>query len=466
MRRNFKVAPPTYAFKLSLITTATGAVIYETDSITTMITYMSTYTLVADTTLRFNTSDNFTISSTLDVVNNTAFTLTITTATTGFFPSIDGQNTVLTLFTISGGNIVVDGITFKNAVVQATDVGQMIFRIFGAFDNATIRNCTFSHGFCAIRGTDNLTNITIEDCKIFQVDSGGFRLGNGANPFPDLTNLTITRCQFIDDLNGGVIPNGYGSRYNPIVLLKGASTVSVSNCIFEETQEGAIAIETSDPVTISNIQCYDTGIANPADYMIKVDGCTNVIVQNCFVQANSAYTNGACLGIIFSSDIRVYYCSLVSPNTQGLSLLRSKVVEEIAGNIIVNGIYYPVDNTSYTGTIATDYQSENNDIMTAVDNFTSIIEILDTTYSGTFRVTIEFSPLPFADYQSVELRGQNSQIGLNSQVLITGAINTGRVVLPSPTSLGYKLVAAQISTITTDCTGTTRTYPTNAGAFN
>lgn len=470
MRRNIKAPNPTYTFKLSLITDSTGVAIYETDSITAMFSYLSTYTLVANTTLRFNTSDNYVITSTLSLNNNTAFTLTIRNIK-GFNPSIDGNNTLTTLLSTNNGRLVFDGITFKNAVVQSSDVGQTIVRIFGGANARfiTFKNCVFSHGFCAIRGTDNIRDLTIQDCKFYQVGNGSLRLGNGANTFPDLQDVIVERCLFIDDLNGGIIPNGNGTlRYQCLALFKGAQNIRISNCIFKQSQENIIAVETSDNVLIENILTTECGIANPAAEMIQVISSNLVTVRNCYIYPHVNFTK-ADLALSFCSNIRVYYCSLLSnPSTatQGsLSLFRSKTVLEIAGNIIQGGISYPVNNDAgYVGTLATDYVSEHDNVILMYNDFEGLIDISNLNITS-IRVQIQFQT-SFSSYQSTYSRGQNSVSGRSTRLVVSGVRDTGDVFLLGRNSIGYKLVTSQISTITTDLSGRTRTYPTSPGAFN
>lgn len=468
MRRRYTISNPTYTYKLSLITTSNNSVIYETDSITTMFTYLSTYTLVANTTLRFNTSDNFLISSTLNITNNTIYTLNITNIT-GFNPSIDGQNTLGTLFGLTGGNFIINGIIFKNALVQASDIGQTIMRIYGGSlsNNITIKFCIFSHGYCAIRGTDIIKNLTIQDCKVYQVDSCSFRLGNGLNTFPDITNLIIERCQLIDDLNGGIIPNGTGSSmYQPLMLLKGTQGLRVSNCRFNQTQQGIIAIESSNTVIVENIISTNGGIAAPGIGLMDISYSTNIIVRNYYAYPSSTFTSN-CLIINYSSNIKVYYCTLLSngQNQGALSLFRSNTVQEIAGNIIQQGIYYPVDNrASYIGTLATDYVSENNNVIMTLQTFDGLISISNLNIAN-IQVQIQYQT-SFSSYQSTYTRGQSSVSGISTLLLINNYTSAGDKFVPSSNSIGYKLVQSQISTITTDTTGKIRTYPTNPGAFD
>lgn len=470
MRRNFKDPNPTYTYKLSLITDSTGIVIYETDSITTMFSYLSSNPIVANSTLRFNTGDNYIITSTLTLNNNTSFTLTIRNIK-GFNPSIDGNNTLATLLSTSNGRLVFDGITFKGALVQASDIGQTIVRIFGGANARyiTFKNCNFTHGFCAIRGTDNIRDLTIQDCKFYQMQTASIRIGNGLNTFPDLQDVVIERCLFIDDLNGGIIPNGDGvSKYHPLILVKSCQNIRISNCIFKQSQEGSIAIETSDTVIIENIITTECGIAAPANAILQVDSSNLVTVRNCYIYPSTSFTNNDMI-INVCSNVRVYYCSLLSnPSTasQGtLSLFRSKTVLEIAGNLIQQGIYYPINNTSgYVGTLSTDYVSEHDNVILNSSEFSPLIQIenLDT---GNFSVQLQFQ-ISFPTYQSTYNRGQNSVYGLSTLLDVSGIRDTGDPFLLTKRSIGYKLVQSQIASITTDCSGITRNYPTSPGAFN
>lgn len=470
MRRNIKASNPTYTYKMSLITDSTGAVITETDSITTMFSYLSSNPLTANSTLRFNTSDNYVITTTLTLNNNTAYTLTIRNIK-GFNPSIDGNNTLDTLLSTTNGKLVFDGVIFKKALVQASDIGQTIVRINGGANARyiTFKNCIFSHGYCGIRGTDGIRDLTVQDCKFYQVSNCSLRIGNGANPFPDLQDVIIERCFFRDDLNEAVIPNGDGIlKYQPLLLVKGCQNIRISNCIFKQTQENNIAIETSDTVIVENITTTDCGIAAPAAEMIQISNSNIVTVRNCYIYPDANFTNNS-LGITYSSNIRIYYCSILSnPNTAsqgGLSLFRSKTVLEIAGNIINEGIYYPVNNdAAYVGTLATDYVSEHDNVILISDDFAGLIDISNLNIAD-IRVQIQFQT-SFATYQSTYSRGGNSVSGRSTGLLISGVRDTGDVFLLSPSSVGYKLVPSQISTITTDLSGKTRTYPTSPGAFH
>ncbi len=245
------VTPPV-ANKISFLNAA-GTEVTTVNTIAEIKSYIDLHPITQAMTIRFNTSETFFLSGIWNInYANNGFLLTIKAAS-GQTPVIDGQSLNASVAQVAMNNVWIEGLTFQNA--DPTNNAGCLIRA-DATTNTTLKNITYIRGYCAMRATASVYNLTIDGAVVKQTAQGSFRLGNGLSSGIDglwhMQNVNISNVVLVDDLNGGNIP-GTSGPFLGLMLLKKCNGLTVKNMTMQGTGGVAasfVEIETSNNVDL------------------------------------------------------------------------------------------------------------------------------------------------------------------------------------------------------------------------
>ena len=490
------------AYKLSLINDTTSVIIYESDSLSSMMTYLSTYTISAPTTLQFNTSDTFPITSILTFNFSNGANLFRVKAKAGAVPIIDAQNALASVMLSSMSNFEWNGVNLHNANIN--DVAGCIVRHNANTINITYANMKFKRGYCAMRATGSqdgsgnttaiIENMTIRDCVVEDTINGSFRLGNGDNPvitatsdfnsrtdaYYDMKNITIENVTLVDNFNKGPV-TGYATGFMGMLILKKTLNLTVRNFVCNNTSESLFQIESGKNVLIDKMICDNfgcRGLSNQQGINItNVDGMT---IKNTFVKPNADTIGKTLVNLVNIRDLNMYYNSIIYVNTGDIPINTDKLARvRLIGNLFKSsGSYNPCSivftrQYGYTPSIAQDLLAEDYNVFCSAGTYNVGLKIVDNiTTPVAVNVEVQINTtgakITPATYRSTYNLGANSAFVITTAITTTTRINpdatTSRPFYLSDASSGRNLVSSQQGGITIDCFGFTRTYPTDAGA--
>ena len=485
------VTPPVSTANFSLVM---GATTYETETFSDMQSYLSTLSITAPVTLTINTETPIQPAGGSWAINySNGSNLFTVKAGVGKNPVIDGQLLSDTVVTINGNNKGWDGVDVINGIATNTDAGGTIVRISGSNSNITIKNCLLKRGYVGIRGTTNISNLTIENIILEEIVYGSIRIGGGAfsNPLMyenfelrtsgeyDMSNVTVNNITCLDTLAGGNVP-GSTLPNSPLILIKRTENLSVSNT----THSGVgskIYIEESKNVTIKNVlvPAQDTG-----DYGIAVIGSDVVTIANCFVKSMV----GADVTLIYLDVVR--NLSLIHNTFIGVNqfdttfMTRLRRILKVVGNLfsfdyygVVFDMASAVNATGYTPTMANDFQEEHDNVFSMNNEWEDglLVSLILAGNDLHVRKTGTGGTLTETAYRSTYAGyGANSKFNIVGLASVTTRTNpdsstSGAYYLAAgdTTANGRNMITSSVDSLAvTDRDGYIRTYPTDAGAFD
>ncbi len=477
---SFAAAGKPSLYKITYKTTATDAVLYESDGLADMWTYIGTHTITDAVTLQFNTSDTFLIDNTLAFsFANAGFLFTVKAAS-GHTPVFDVQLKQPSVMSSNMNNIWFEGLTFQNA--DPNTANGCIIRQYGNTHDVTYKTITAIHGFCGMRGTGGITNLTIEGFSCEEVGAGALRLGDGAAVTEfDLYNLVVKNCKFSDRLNGANI-SGTTSKHSPYLLLKKADRMQVENISFPEGIScGLGQFESSRDVVLKNILLNNFGANGYNSFGISTHGCNGVTIENMFVKPIADGVGKTCYFSQNDQNIKIFHSSFITTNTSDVcvNFATAKKILAIAGSIFVgkpnfSPLAIGFSNSGYTATTATDFVSEHDNIFICSELYTALIgfsNLSDVNNGSYTKLLSSLGSLSAANYKATYARGQNSYFGNDvSKITLETRLNqdgtTSPAVYLSDASWGRQHIKSTLGGITADLTGASRSNPTDAGAYD
>ena len=509
--------------KLSLVYTNDATIIvHEEDDLSTMMTWISSYTITGPVTLQFNTNDTFTMSSQLSFgFNNGGYTFSVMSIN-GNRPTLDVMNLDKTVVQSGMSNFYMGGFTFKNArpvsVPGGGDEGGTIIRVLGNTSNVTFDNLILDGGFCGVRGTTKITNLTLSNLTVLNVWAGCFRLGNGywltngnydfdQRPLDgyDMYNLVIRNITAVDNLNGGTVSgtqqpgNPSGNNYSGVLLLKMFHTIDMSH-VTVSTGGDCLAIENCFNVNLSYINIYNMSKGGRGFLISKTDVLT-IAQSYC-----SDITDGSSRYLAFIDYVRslkMYNNTFFSlnPNCAFVYGANMMKVVEIAGNVFMGNVYcglgFSLASTStlisqegapsdgsftYSATLANDWLSDHDNLYSSNGAFTNFIQLSNFAPGGLGGFSASGTTLNVRNAGSNTYTpatylsngyGVNNQwayyptnFTLSTRVNVDGSTSSS-VYIPNG-YYGRNAINSAIPGISypLDLAGNTRTYPTDMGAYD
>ena len=503
-------------------------VIRNDNSLTSMMSFIgSSYSFTQPTTLQFNNSNTYYLTSMLQVeFNNNGHTFSMINYP-GQRPVLDVQQLDLTVLYVGMSNFSISGFHLKNArpcsIPAGGDEGGTILRLLGNSSNINVNDMILDTGFCGIRATTNISNLRITNITVLSVWALGFRLGTGAwldqygrntyynydiaarpkvqSPSAfDMENVYLENITCIDNLNGGTVSgtqqpgNPSGSVYSGGFILKITNGLTVKNAVL--TGKSVVAVENSYNVLLDSI--YAHNITNSEVFLIsQTDGLT---IQNSYAQDVNDGSSRYLSAIDYCRNISMYYNTFTSLNSSCAYLLftNTMIMKELAGNIFQGynnpamGVQFATNASinsgtygfGYTASMAQDWLSEHDNVWSTYGSYYPWFELsglgasggalpfnaTDTSVSiSNPALTDKYTPDTYQGYGY----GNNSQFVLYPDGLLplTTRINpdgsTSSAVYLDPTSAGSQGIPAPLTGLTfSDLGGYIRVYPTDMGAFD
>lgn len=473
-----------------------GSVVYENNSINSVITYLNGLTITAPTTVRFNTTATHQPTGGLWTLNySNGANLFSVIAASGVSPTIDGQLLDDSVIVISMSNVLWDGVDVINAFTSNTDAGGTIIRLSGNQSNITIQNCLLKLGFVGIRGTTDIDDLTIDNVVVQEVNGGSIRLGGGSFPDPDMFedfdlrtsadydmhNLVVTNITALDTLSGGNVPNTT-QKFNNLIILKQTENITVEN-INSDGNDAALIVEGSSNLLINALVA-----PNLNNYGISVIGTDIVNISNNFLQSKV----GTAINLVYidvARNLTIVQNTVVGKNEfDSVVMVNLRRILLVAGNLF-SGDYYSfysfsiatdINGVTYEGSMAEDFQAENNNVIWNNNEFENSLFVGNVLSAGTADLAVRVSntfggAILVATYQSTY-----SGYGVNSSFLDTGFVSLTTRTNPdsstsppyylgasAPSSEGRNMIASQVSSLAViDAAGYYRVYSTDAGAFD
>ena len=483
--------------KISIFETSTSTTIYENDDIDAVMTFLDSYTATVPITVQFNdntvhqpTGGQISIPSATNGSNLVTFK-----NKSGFTPTIDGQLASNTVITINGSNVEWNGINVINAFTADSDSGGTIVRLSGTQSNISIKNCLLKRGYAGIRGTTDITGITIDNVTIEEVNAGCIRIGGGFFPDPDmyedfdlrtsadydLHNVSVTNLTCLDTLAGGNVP-GTTQSFSPLVLIKMTENLVCSN-IKHSGLGSRLAIEDSTNVEIDGVLVPDK---DTTGYGISVTGTDVVTVANSFIKSVA----GSTVTLMYLGTVRnlkLIQNTFVGVNQfDSLNMQNLRRILKVVGNLTSFDYYGPfgfnitsaVNGVAYTATMANDFQEEHDNVIWNNNEYEDLLYVSrilsgsdlkvrkSNTFSGAILDTTYRSTYPGygvnSSFQDVGLVTLTTRT--NPDLSTSGPYYLGA---SESSTYGRNMIASSVDALAaTDCGGYTRTYPTDAGAFD
>lgn len=472
-----------------------GATTYEAETFTDVQTYLSTLSITAPVTLTINTETPIQPDGGTWNINysNGSYLFTVK-AGVGKNPVLDGQKIANTVLTISSSNVVWDGVDVINGFTSDTDAGGTIVRLNGNQSNITVKNCLIKHGFVGVRGTTQITGITLQNIIIEEVNFGSIRLGGGSYGNPakyedfdlrvsgdyDLHNLLIEDVIVRDTLSGGNIPNTTG-KFSPVILVKMTENLSIKkvNALGEGT---VVAIEGSKNVLIDSVKANDV-----TGYGITVAGTDGITISNSYSKPKAG-TSRTHVYLDIVRDIKLIHNTFIHTNQfDAVTISKARRVLKVVGNLFVADYNAPlsisfaadINGTPYTRSLAQDFQEEHDNVFASegggfdhilalygINNGSDILVRKSNTWSGAILDSTYRSTYP--GY------GVNSSFQDTDVITLTTRVNPDSSVSPAyylgasdATLTGRNMIASSVDVLSVkDGAGFTRSYPTDAGAFD
>jgi hypothetical protein len=483
-------------FKISVIE-GTNTILYEDDDINNVKLFLDDLTITNPITVQFNSNDTFILNSGSWNINySNGSNLFTVKSLSGYRATVNGQALSNTVVTLTSNNIVWDGVNVASGFTSNSDLGGTIIRFGDNQSNITIKNCLLKYGFVGIRGTTDVTGLTIDNVTIEEVNEGSIRIGGGFFSNPDmyedfdlrtsseydLHDVSVTNITCYDTLDGGNVPNTT-EPYSPLILIKMTENLVVDNIKFSGVGN-RLAIEDSTNVSINRVLVPDK---DSVGYGISVTGTDIVTISNSFIKTIS----GSSVTISYLAVVR--NLKLIQNTFVGINLLDNtnftalRRILKVVGNLTSgdnNGLLYfsiatDINGTPYIGSLSEDFQEENNNVAWNNQSFSDQLYVGNVLSGGTADLRVRSSgssgTLTPATYRSTY-----SGYGVNTSFIDTGFVElTTRTNPDSSTSGPYYLPSTYSSTngrnmITSsvdplaeiDCAGYERVYPTDAGAFD
>lgn len=486
---------PTPAFRVSVIE-GTNTVLYENDDINDVISYLDGLTITNPITVQFNSNDTFYLTGGSWTINySNGSNLFTVKSLSGYRATIDGQSLSDTVITIVSNNVVWDGVNVINAFTSDSDAGGTIIRFGSTQSNITIKNCLLRYGFTGIRGTTDVTGLTIDNVTIEEVNYGSIRVGAGFFSNPDmyedfslrtsseydLHDVSITNITCYDTLNGGNVP-GTTQPYSPLILVKMTENLVIENTKFSGVGN-RIAVEDSTNVLINRALIPDK---DASGYGIGVTGTDILTVSNSFINTIS----GSPVTMFYMSvngNIKLIQNTFVGINQfDNLNFQSLRQIIKVVGNLISLdyntpmpfGIISTINGVSYDASLANDFQEEHDNVIWNNNEFEDSLYVSRILSGNTLSVRV--SNTFGGAILDTTYRSTYSGYGVNSSFIDTGFVTlttrtnpdsttSGPYYLPSSYSStnGRNMISSSVDPLAAiDCAGYERVYPTDAGAFD
>ncbi len=454
---------------LTYFNTASGDLLFETDDIIEMADFLSVNQPTAPSTISFNSSMTKQITQKLVLINNSNHLLKVKKADDSFDVIVDVQNLDNTVLQLVGKNFELDGLTLMNADPVGDFNSGAILRI-DSLSGSTLKNLKLYHGFCGLRGTLNIVNVTADTIEFREVVEGSIRMGDGLNSGIDgqwdMRNINIRNLTFTDNLSGGTI-SGTTKKFRPFLLLKKADMLLVENILLTDTIYSSIGdVESTNNLIFRNIICNQKAVNG-----IQVFSSSGIEVSNYFFRPNGVDVSTG-LYITLSDEIKLYYNTLLQARVEDSAcvLYLVKTIAKVRANIFQcsynsTGLNIQFEAGSYTATIGTDLLDFNNNVYIGNSTgqyYLTILALSDFNSGGYTRI-FDFGDYTVPVWKGTYLKDINSQFSTDSANLVFEADG---LHLQTGSPFGKNAIASQIDSITTDATNTLRTYPTDTGAFN
>lgn len=487
------VAP---SFAISVLENG-STVLYENDDIDNVITYLDALVIAAPITVRFNTSVTHQPTGGLWTLNySNGSNLFSVVPASGVTATIDGQLLQGTVVSIAMSNVLWDGIDVINAYTSDVEAGGTIMRLAGNQSNITIQNNLLKLGYVGIRGTTQISNLTIDNVTVEEVNAGCIRLGGGNFPDPDMYedfdlrtsadydmhDVTITNITALDTLGGGNVPNTT-QKFSPLIIVKMTENLTIQN--IQCNGEGACVYnETSTNVLIDSVVAPSVN-----GYGIAVLGTDYPTMSNNFIQARAGVSGGVTLLYIdVARNLQFIQNSFISQNLfDSTNMANMRRILTVTGNLgsfdyysaFGFGIATAVNGVPYIGTIAEDFQAENNNVIWNNNSFEDQLYVSNVLSGGTQPLRVRVSGgggaiTPATYISTYSGYGVNSNFIDSGFVTLTTRINPDSSVsvpyyLPDiyPSTQGRNMIASSVAPeAAIDAAGYYRVYPTDAGAYD
>lgn len=483
-------------YKISVIEN-TSTILYENDSLNSVISYMTGLTITAPITIRFNTNDTHTMTGGHWNINysNGSNLLTVKAAA-GKSPTIDGQSQsgVYAVMTVGTDNFVWDGVNIINGYTSNTEDGRTIVRLSGYNLNITIKNCLIKQGYCGIRGTELITGLTINDVTFQSINQGSIRVGyqvwTNGNMYEDfdsrpdyeydIHDLLVYNIISIDNLSGGNV-SGTTEPFGGFILIKGTKNCEVRDIITTKS----VNIEESYNVLLNRIvnsNVYNTGIT------IRGEGTDNLTISNCFIKTLSGNTD-TMVYLNICRNLSLIHNSFIGINQfDTLNIARIKRILKVVGNLFSFDYNTPfsanidtnTNGTPYSGSMITDFQVEHDNVIMDNNQYGDTLYIGNVLNGGVDALRVRVSNYGGAILSTTGYTTTYTGYGVNTSFIDTEFITiTTRTDPNTSTSPAYYLGSSDTSNhgrnmisssvdslAVTDLRGYTRTYPTDAGAVD
>lgn len=331
---------------------------------------------------------------------------------------------------------------------------------------------------------------------IEEVNAGTIRLGGGNFPNPDMYedfdlrtsadydmhDIVIRNITALDTLSGGNVPNTT-QKFSPLIIIKMTENLTIQNVDCDG--EGAcIYNETSTNVLIDSIVAPSVN-----GYGIAITGTDYPTISNNFVQARAGIPTGVTLIYIdVARNLEFIQNSFVAQNVfDSTNMNNMRRILTVAGNLssfdyytaYSFGIATAINGVPYIGTMAEDFQAENNNLIWNNNGFDDQLYVSNVLTGGTQPLKVRVSGgggaiTPATYMTTYPGYGVDSSFLDSGFVTLTTRINPDSSVsvpyyLPDvyPSTQGRNMIPSSVSSqAAIDAAGYYRTYPTDAGAYD
>lgn len=493
-------------YNMTLKSTSTNAVIYETDVLATMVSFIQSYSaagnITAPTTLMFNTSFAHNITSPVAFNFANGANLFTVKAATGTYPLIRGNDTIPSIVVNSMSNLMWDGISCSNSDI--TDPSGCLIRNNSSTINTTYQNLTLKRGYCAIRATGvqdasgNATSIieklTVKNCTVEDTINGSFRFGNGdvgtipgqtnfsvrTSAYYDMKNVVVQNIKLVDNFNKGPITDST-QGFSGILILKKILGLVVDNVTCTNTSEGLLSIESSANVSLDKVLAENFGFKGVINQQgLSVVNTIGITVKNIFMRPNNDTVGKTIMYCDNVKGLELYHNSCIFVNNNDVPFYANNMaLLKMAGGLFKSsGSQNPcvilfTNANGYVPTIAQDLLLETGNVFCSGGTYNVNLEITERPQTVSsidilVQVNTTGSKISPATYRSTYNLGANTLFPTDTEVSVSSRVNPNSTISPAfylnDASVGRNSVPSQVGGVTTDVFGFIRTFPTDAGA--
>lgn len=398
-----------------------GTVLYSTNILSELFTWLASAVITEPITVQFNTSDVYPVPGTAAPTYNNGVHRVTFKGAAGVLPVFDGQRVPSSVWRCEENYTTLQNMAFINADIE--NVAGAIIRA-DERNNMQFLNLVFDYGYCGMRATTGCYNLEFDGLIVRNTKEGSLRLGNGV--VIDQSNISIKNIKFDDVTNGGLIEGTIYPYFGGFALKVTAGyTIENVGALSGDRLYYLGVIENSSNLVFKNIRgTYLQSLSN-----------TGIQFINCYLPQSSYLSETVNIELLHSHlDLNISNCGNFS---------------KIRGNVFPRGIV----GTLRTGADIPDI--ENNNVIVALNtekyiNFGFLNGdpefFVDETNLATYKLTQGGNSL-YIPYTN------RAMLNLNPFGSLRG------------NSAGKSLITAVIEGITVDTYGTPRTYPTDPGPF-